>query len=75
MTKIDHITKITWTQPDGKLGYCYHVFYKPTRGRANGRHYLYSFQDTLPTSIVLFLINAQECQTTYTAKNKLEVFK
>lgn len=77
---IDHITKIIWTQPDGKMGYCFHVYYigkmeRNGKWRQKGRHYTYSFNDNLPNSVVDFILNASSCETIYTEKNRIEHYK
>lgn len=70
---IRRIRKITWTQPDGKLGYCYHVYYKNTKEpwRAD-RHRVYSFNQNLPMTVLNFLLNAATVTTTYTDTGKVE---
>lgn len=68
---IDHVTKTTWTQSDGKMGYCFDVYYT---GRAN-RHYTYSFNDNLPMTVVRFLLDADSVETTYASRNKIEHYK
>lgn len=71
---INHITKSTWTQKDGKMGYCYRVYYEPTRGRAKGRQVTYSFFNNLPLTVINFILNANACETTYTDRGKVERF-
>ena len=66
---IKRITKITWNQHDGKMGYCFHVVYKKYRRT-------YSFNDNLPMTVVNFLLEAA-CKVDYISDNgnkKIETF-
>lgn len=58
---IDFITKLSWTQPNGKNGYCYHVYHK------SGYHICYSWQMNLPMTVTNFLLadDTVVCETSY----------
>lgn len=69
---IDHIRKITWTQPSGEMGYCYHVYYKG-KGWRKGRHFIYSYNQNLPSTVVSFLVDEKtKCETIYEKDKKIE---
>ena len=56
------------------MGYCFHVFYKHTRRGRKGIHRMFSFNDELPNSVLMYILEAAECKTTYTHKNKIEIY-
>ena len=58
---IESIVKLSWTQPDGKMGYCYHVYYY------SGRHVCYPWYKTLPITVTNFLLTDDTviCSTSY----------
>lgn len=71
---IDHVTKITWTQPDGKIGYCYHVYY--ARANRFPLHKTFNFKQNLPNTVLMYVLDADECKTEYTERNtKIERYK
>lgn len=68
---IHHVTKTSWTQPDGKLGFCYHVYYKKVYAdgkiaKKPGRHCTYTWKDDLPMTVLRFLMDWDvQCTTSY----------
>lgn len=45
------IRETRWTQPDGRMGYQYDVWYR------SGRRIQYNFTQTLPMSVVNYLLS------------------
>lgn len=66
---IDYITKLYWTDPNnGRTCWRFFVYYKSRSCRMIRRKY--TWQDTLPNTVVNFLLSAELCETVYFEASK-----
>ena len=63
--RIARIVKSSWTEKNGRTGYCFRVYYKGNRVR------LFSMHDNLPGPVWQFLVaDNTECVTDYMPGNE-----
>lgn len=67
---ISKVVKSMWTNPNGKMGFCFRVYYKNKQGWKADRCVMYTDDKNLPLTVLNYILNADKCETTYYPDNK-----
>ena len=70
------VAKHSWIDSDGKTTYVIRVYYRTKASKNGFAIRRFSDSETLPVTVVNFMLNAKNCETVYRSEpgNKTEIF-